>query len=62
MFGHEEANSSIFVLLATACKYLMILSMQMKNSRLDNIATKHIMYCRFLWSKWLLSIPPYKII
>ncbi len=54
MFGHEEASSSVFVLFATACKYLLNLSMQLKNSRPNNIATKRIMYCRLLWSEYMI--------
>ena len=50
MFGHEEANTSVFTLLAIACKDLMHLSMQVKISQ-PTVAAKRTMYCRLLWSK-----------
>ncbi len=51
MFGHEEANTSVFTLLATACRDLMHVSMQIKSS-LPTVAAKRTMYCRLLWSKY----------
>ena len=54
MFGQEEATTSAFTLLATACRDLMHVSIQIKSSRPSIISSKRLLYCKLLWSESIL--------
>lgn len=56
MHGSEEANTSVFHLLATACTNLMKNSIRCNRQQQDESFLDNFIYSRILWSKCCVTM------